>query len=152
MLFGYRIPPLLLTVMLGLVILTSSMVFPRLYPFTFFVLAATVLLTVMGILFAVLGVISFRKRGTTVNPIKLDQATALVASGVYRVSRNPMYVGFLLVLTALTVYSGNILSMILVVLFFLYMNFVQIASEESALARLFGLAYNEYKTKVRRWL
>ena len=152
MLFGYRIPPLLLTVMLGLVILTSSMVFPRLYPFTFFVLAATVLLTVMGILFAVLGVISFRKRGTTVNPIKLDRATALVASGVYRVSRNPMYVGFLLVLTALTVYSGNILSMILVVLFFLYMNFVQIASEESALARLFGLAYNEYKTKVRRWL
>ena len=152
MLFGYRIPPLLLTDMLGLVILTSSMVFPRLYPFTFFVLAATVLLTVMGILFAVLGVISFRKRGTTVNPIKLDQATALVASGVYRVSRNPMYVGFLLVLTALTVYSGNILSMILVVLFFLYMNFVQIASEESALARLFGLAYNEYKTKVRRWL
>src|SRR5947207_2257112 len=67
-------------------------------------------LTLGGLVVSALGVASFRKAGTTVNPLKPDSSSALVASGIYRLSRNPMYLGFLLTLLGLATFLGNTLA------------------------------------------
>jgi len=76
----------------------------------------------------------------------------LVARGIYRYSRNPMYLGFLLLLTALACYLMNAAAFILLPLFLLYMNRFQIVPEERHLLQKFGTEYQAYTTQVRRWL
>lgn len=94
----------------------------------------------------------FRRAGTTVNPTRPQTTTAIVASGVYRLSRNPMYLGFLLALAAWAVLLGQLLPWLLLPAFVAYMNRFQIAPEERALAARFGADYETYRRTVRRWL
>lgn len=115
------------------------------------VLLALALVTA-GIAIAMLGVLEFRKARTTVNPTNPDGTSSIVASGIYRWSRNPMYVGFLLVLLGWGVYLANLVAILLVPGFVLYMNRFQIQPEERALENKFGAAYTRYKQGVRRWL
>jgi protein-S-isoprenylcysteine O-methyltransferase Ste14 len=105
----------------------------------------------LGIAVAVGGVISFRRAKTTVNPLKPERSAALVATGVYSFTRNPMYLGMALVLVAWAVYLSSIWSLSGPVLFVLYITAFQIVPEERVLAELFGAQYAEYKTRVRRW-
>jgi protein-S-isoprenylcysteine O-methyltransferase Ste14 len=105
-----------------------------------------------GIILVLAGVWCFRRRGTTVNPLQPDTASSLVTSGVYRLSRNPMYAGFLLCLCGWGVYLGNPFALLGPVVFVLYMNRFQIIPEERVLARLFGAEYDAYRRLVRRWL
>jgi len=106
----------------------------------------------LGIFFCIAGVVSFRRAKTTVNPLKPESASSLVDSGIYRISRNPMYVGFALILCAWTVYLSAVLSILGVVGFVLYINKFQIAPEERALVKLFGSEFTQYQSDVRRWL
>jgi protein-S-isoprenylcysteine O-methyltransferase Ste14 len=99
-----------------------------------------------------MGAASFRRARTTVNPLKPESASSLVASGVYRVSRNPMYVGLCLVLLGWAVMLSNVLAYAIVPVFVLYMNRFQIGPEEAALERVFGADYVAYRARVRRWL
>ncbi len=113
-------------------------------------IALVIFLAGLGI--AVSGVVSFRRRETTLNPTRPSTASSLVASGVYRFSRNPMYLGLLLALAALGVYLTNPLVLVLgVAAFVLYMNKYQIEPEEQALLQLFGEAFIEYNKNTRRW-
>lgn len=105
-----------------------------------------------GIAIALFGVLEFRKARTTVNPTNPDGTSSIVASGIYRWSRNPMYVGFLLVLLGWGVYLANLAALVLLPVFVLYMNRFQIRPEERALEYKFGEAYTQYKQGVRRWL
>ncbi len=105
-----------------------------------------------GLLFVLAGGISFRRARTTVNPLKPEAASALVTSGVYRYTRNPMYVGFALWLLAWGLYLASPLVLLGVLGFVLYMNRLQIAPEERALGRLFGADFAAYRQRVRRWL
>ncbi len=105
-----------------------------------------------GVFVAVLGVVSFRRAGTTVNPLKPDGTSALVVSGIYRVTRNPMYLGMLLVLLGLACYLGNVVAFLLLPSFALYLNRFQIAPEEKVLTVLFGAEFTTYRATVRRWL
>ncbi|QNH80572.1 isoprenylcysteine carboxylmethyltransferase family protein [Pseudomonas protegens] len=105
-----------------------------------------------GLLFVLAGGISFRRARTTVNPLKPEAASALVTSGVYRYTRNPMYVGFALWLLAWGLYLASPLVLLGVLGFVLYMNRLQIAPEERALGRLFGADFATYRQRVRRWL
>ena len=109
-------------------------------------------LTVSGVLMAAWGVITFRRSGTTVDPTKPGKASALVRSSPYRITRNPMYVGLLVILTGWAAYLGNSLSLLLLPAFVVYMNRFQIQPEEAALAAIFGKEFLEYKGRVRRWL
>ena len=109
-------------------------------------------LAVAGVAFASMGAASFRRARTTVNPLKPESASSLVMSGVYRISRNPMYVGLSLVLLGWAVLLSNVLAFAIVPVFVLYMNRFQIGPEEVALERVFGEDYNGYRAKVRRWL
>jgi len=115
-------------------------------------LAVACLIGVVGLAVMLAGVISFRRAKTTVNPLKPETATALVTSGVYRYTRNPMYLGMLTVLLAWAVYLSAPASLLAVVVFWLYIDRLQIRPEEKALVRLFGSTFTDYMSRVRRWL
>jgi protein-S-isoprenylcysteine O-methyltransferase Ste14 len=76
----------------------------------------------------------------------------LVTHGVYRISRNPMYLGFLLFLIGTGFFVANISALLLIMIFVLYMNRFQIEPEEKHLENSFGQTYIDYKTRVRRWI
>lgn len=105
-----------------------------------------------GAAVALAGVIAFRRHNTTVNPLTPDQSSTLVASGIYRFSRNPMYLGFLLALFGWGVYLSNWACVLLLPVFVAYMNRFQIQPEERALTDLFGPQFVAYAKSVRRWL
>jgi len=109
-------------------------------------------LALMGVFFCIAGVVSFKLAKTTTNPLKPEAASSLVVSGIYKYSRNPMYLGFALFLLAWSVYLASILSIVGVVAFVLYMIQFQIKPEEAALKKVFGYEFEQYQSKVRRWL
>lgn len=147
-----RIPPPLVAVLFGLAMYGLSTVAPVLdIGLVPRVIAATGIL-LAGIFFCLAGVVSFRLAKTTVNPLKPETATALVTSGIYRVSRNPMYVGFAAFLLALAVWLASPFALAGVIGFVLYLNRFQIVPEERALAALFGGEFEHYRAVVRRWL
>jgi protein-S-isoprenylcysteine O-methyltransferase Ste14 len=113
---------------------------------------AAIVLALMGAAFDLSGVVAFRRSQTTVNPMKPEKAAALVCSGVYRLTRNPMYVGLVFVLVAWAVYLSCAWALLGPVAFVLYINRFQIQPEERALSALFGSRYEDYKSGVRRWL
>jgi protein-S-isoprenylcysteine O-methyltransferase Ste14 len=113
-------------------------------------LALTVAL--VGIAFSVAAVISFRRAKTTLNPTKPQLTSSLVTSGIYTVTRNPMYVGLLVVLIALAIFLSSAWALLGPAAYVLYIGRFQIAPEERALTALFGAEYTAYQSKVRRWL
>ena len=114
-------------------------------------------LVVSGIAFALVGLLSgisalglFHRRGTKPEPWK--PSSALVITGVYRFTRNPMYLGMLLLYTGAALIAGGPLTIGPLILVFLILNFYVIGREEAYLERRFGQAYAEYRDRVRRWL
>jgi len=106
----------------------------------------------LGLVIILTGGIAFRRAHTTVNPTKPGSSSSLVVSGVYQFTRNPMYVGMLLVLVGWAAFLMNFLALSIVSLFVLYINRFQIIPEERALSQIFGTEYISYQAKVRRWL
>ena len=109
-------------------------------------------LALLGALTCLAGVVAFRRAKTTVNPMKPDTTSSLVVSGIYRYTRNPMYLGFLLLLMAWAAALSNVLALVSLLAFVLYMNRFQIVPEERMLASRFAQDYAEYRARVRRWL
>lgn len=106
----------------------------------------------VGVIFALLGVASFKRAETTVNPVTPNASSSLVTSGIYQYSRNPMYVGFFFMLLGWALLLSNVFAVALTWFFVLYLNRFQIKPEEKALRELFGVAFCEYEKRVRRWL
>jgi protein-S-isoprenylcysteine O-methyltransferase Ste14 len=147
-----KVPPPALALLLALLMwLVSSFVAPLEVPFRWRV-GAALAPALVGLGFSVAGVAAFRRARTTINPTKPATASALVSGGVYRLTRNPMYLGLLLLLLALAVFLSNPVALLLVPVFVLYINRFQITPEERALTSLFGGEYAAYKERVRRWL
>jgi protein-S-isoprenylcysteine O-methyltransferase Ste14 len=113
-------------------------------------LAAGFFIIAAGI--GVAGVWSFRKARTTVNPWRVKNATELVQTGIYRYSRNPMYLALLCALIGWGVFLANGYSLVLAFLFVPFLNRFQIQPEERALRSVFGKKYNDYCEQVRRWI
>jgi len=109
-------------------------------------------LLVAGVGISVAGVKSFRLAKTTVNPTRPGSASTLVTSGIYRFTRNPMYLGFLLALLGWAVFLSSPQGFAGALIFVLYMNRFQIKPEEMAMSSMFGEKYERYKIEVRRWL
>jgi protein-S-isoprenylcysteine O-methyltransferase Ste14 len=114
--------------------------------------AAAAALAVVGIGLGLAGIRAFRRANTTIHPFAPERTAALVTSGVYAVTRNPMYVGLLVVLIAWACLLANAWALVGPIAFVSYMNRFQIAPEERALAARFGAAYVDYRARVRRWL
>ena len=147
-----KVPPVILTLLFGAAMWAVSRVLPSGY-FAFpgrFLLFAVVLIA--GIVIALMGVLAFRRAGTTVDPRTPHQTNSLVVNGVYRYTRNPMYVGFLMILAAWWIYLGSVFAALLLPLYVLYMNRFQIKPEERHMRDLFGDQFNQYAERVRRWL
>ena len=115
-------------------------------------LTVAVVLVVAGALVALAGVVAFRRHKTTVNPFTPEQSSSLVATGIYRFSRNPMYLGFMLALVGWCAYLANWVSALLLPVFVAYLNRFQIQPEERALKERFGQQFLAYSQSVRRWL
>jgi len=112
---------------------------------------ATLFLVVgLGVMLA--AVISFRVAKTTVNPLKPDAATALVTSGIFRYTRNPMYLGMLMVLVAWSAFLASPAALAGPLAFHAYISRFQIRPEETALSNVFGKKFLDYSCRVRRWL
>jgi protein-S-isoprenylcysteine O-methyltransferase Ste14 len=147
-----KIPPLVLLALVGLASWLVCRLLPRLsfeLPLRFTCVAG---LVALGAAFSLGGVVTFFRAQTTIDPRYPDNAARLVVSGVYRISRNPMYVGDLLFLAAWAALLSNLAAFAALPLFVAYMNRYQIAPEERALHAKFGSAFTEYERAVRRWL
>lgn len=106
----------------------------------------------IGLVVIVIGGYRFRKAGTVINPMTPEQSTTLVTTGIYQLSRNPQYVGFLLWLLACVVFIGNVVNVLLLPLYVLLVNGLYIEPEEKALEKIFKSEYVEYKKRARRWI
>ncbi len=115
-------------------------------------LSLSALLSAIGIGLVFAGGNAFIKSKTTVNPMRPEDSSALVVKGIYRISRNPMYLGFVVILLAWGVFLGSALAFLMLPIFVWYIRTFQILPEEKALEDNFGENYKVYKSKVRRWI
>ncbi len=112
---------------------------------------STIFLGIGGV-FGGMGLVEFFKESTSIDPHKPQKASNLVTTGIYSISRNPMYMGLLSILVGYGLYLGNVLSIVLISLFMGYMNRYQIIPEEKVMEEKFGEEFRKYKSEVRRWL
>lgn len=147
-----KVPPALLMLIFGFLMWLTDQALPQLQAtWPWHEWAARAVFVLAFVLIAA-GAYSFRKAKTTVDPTKPQNASSVVTNGIYRVSRNPMYLGFLLMLLAFVFKLENPATALLLPVFILYMNQFQIKPEERALLRLFGQSYASYLNQVRRWI
>lgn len=147
-----KLPPVVIALFLAAVMYAAGRLAPA---FGFALPAHRVIaagVVAAGMLIALLGVVSFRRAGTTVNPLQPAAASQLVVSGIYRRTRNPMYLGMLLVLLGWGVFLANAIAFLAAAAFIPLMNRLQIGPEERILAATFGPAFTAYQSTVRRWL
>jgi protein-S-isoprenylcysteine O-methyltransferase Ste14 len=147
-----KIPPLIVVALVGSGMWVASNQLPALsFSFAGLVwLSWTVLVLALGTLTA--GVHAFSKARTTVDPRHPESSSAVVANGVYRFTRNPMYLGMLLALLSWALFLSSVAAMLFLPVFVLFINRFQIRPEERALTAKFGEAYVSYLRSVRRWL
>jgi protein-S-isoprenylcysteine O-methyltransferase Ste14 len=105
-----------------------------------------------GVALAASGVLAFRRAGANIDPHRIDKGEALVTDGVYRFTRNPMYLGLTLVLIGYAVYLARPVELLGPALIVLYLTRFQIQPEERAMRAKFGAAYVTYTAATRRWL
>jgi protein-S-isoprenylcysteine O-methyltransferase Ste14 len=147
-----KVPPLLVVATAALLMWAVARLTPHLtLPYPGRVLIAAALL-VTGIAIVLMGVLAFRKASTTVDPRFPENASHIVSSGIYRFTRNPMYLGMLVLLIAWMALLSNVGTVVVPALFALYITRWQIVPEERALADKFGAEYEGYCKSVRRWL
>ena len=147
-----KIPPPVVALVLACAMWGLSLVTPLIEISGPARVATAITIAVLGAGFDLTAVILFFRRRTTVNPMKPAKTSSLVVSGIYTVTRNPMYVGLVFFLTAWAVYLACPLALAGPVAFVLYINRFQIEPEERMLLEKYGRKYTVYTSKVRRWL
>ena len=145
-----KIPPPIVTLFFGLCIYLSRSYFPD---FSFSILnSLSTISFVLGITVFATAVSSFKRQNTTVNPISIEKASSLVVNGVFKYSRNPMYLGMLFILLGLTFKFNLIGGLLFTSLFMIFISIFQIKPEEAAMEKLFDQEWKDYIKNVRRWL
>jgi len=117
-----------------------------------FRLIAALTLFGMACVIDVWALLSFKKQKTTIDPRYPHKTTSIVTNGIYNYTRNPMYLGLVLILSAISIYFAARFGFFVIVAFILYMSAFQIKPEEEALEKRFGEAYLNYKARVRCWI
>jgi len=141
-----RIPPPLLMLIFATAMYALDLLLPNSQEN--FHIAFAIIPLIIGASFALFGIYSFRKVKTTVHPSKPERASSLVTSGVYKITRNPMYLGLFCVLMGWTIILGSIYTFIVPFIFAFYISRFQIMPDERALAGVFGGTFTAYKQKV----
>lgn len=91
----------------------------------------------------------FHQKNTT---FYLEEPSTFVQTGFYQYSRNPMYLGSLILIAGLSILLGNLLSLLAPLMFYLGIHYLCIPPEETIMEQTFGQEYLDYQKKVRRWL
>jgi len=147
-----KVPPDVVWVLLAGLMWVASIWTPRLdVPFAARA-GAAVALAGAGVWAIISARVSLRRANTTWGPSTPSRSTTLVTSGIYAFSRNPMYLGMLLVLLGWAAWLGSPAALVLSTAFAVYIDRFQIGPEERALAAILGQAFVDYQAHVRRWL
>ena len=145
-----KIPPPIVTILFAIMIFyfSDNFVYVDL-PFKIYI---SLFFISLGFIVTFSSARNFKKKDTTVNPMKPNETTKLVTDGFFKITRNPMYLGMLLFLLGLSIYNGLIVGLIFLPLFVGYITYFQIIPEENAMLEIFGEEFKVYMKKVRRWI
>ena len=147
-----KIPPPVVALCIALLMWLTTRLIP---PFEFprvLRLSVALAFACIGLALDLAALISFMQARTAVNPLKPGRASSLVSTGIYRVTRNPMYLGLLLMLFGWATFLANGLAYLVALLFVPYINRFQIGPEERVLLEKFGAGFSDYQARVRRWI
>lgn len=147
-----KIPPPVVMVLFGIAAFGVARILPALsfeFPLRTFV---TIALASAGLALNILPKLAFQRAGTTVNPLRPALTTSLVTSGIYRYTRNPMYLGHAVILLGYALYLHNAAALMVVPAFMLYITRFQIQPEERYLSARFPGAYVAFCRQASRWL
>tara|TARA_X000000368_G_scaffold71246_1_gene51839 strand:+ start:634 stop:1080 length:447 start_codon:yes stop_codon:yes gene_type:complete len=145
-----KIPPPIVTLVSALLIFFSKELFPN-YAFDYQSMLSIVIF-VSGLMILISAVSLFKKKETTVNPMNPEKASSLVVDGVFKHTRNPMYLGMSVVLLSISIQFNLIGGLLIVSLFVAYITAFQIIPEEEAMEENFGEEYLSFKRSTRRWI
>ena len=112
----------------------------------------SIIILLIGMLILINPIFKFIKSKTTIDPIKFKKVNKLITSGIYKYSRNPMYLGLLMIVISTTIFYLNIFSITTPFFFYFWISRFQIKREEIFLTDKFGKEYLLYMTKTRRWI
>lgn len=147
-----RVPPPILTVIAIAGIWAADHWLPGLSRSHRFFPLFGVIIIAAGLAIILWAGVLFKANETTVNPFRPDKTSAIVESGPYKFSRNPMYLGMLLTIIGAAFVWHALLALPILVSYWLYMTAAQITPEEVVLKEQFGVAYTDYMKRVRRWI
>tara|TARA_B100000945_G_C20353352_1_gene583397 strand:+ start:860 stop:1306 length:447 start_codon:yes stop_codon:yes gene_type:complete len=145
-----KIPPPIITLICALLIYLSKPFFPELI-FNYFNQISLFFL-ISGFIIILISFLRFKKEKTTIDPIKIEKASSLVTNGIFKYSRNPMYLGMLLILISVSIKFNFYGGFLVVGSFVYFITYFQILPEEKAMLKLFGKDFINYKNKTRRWV
>jgi len=145
-----KIPPPIVTIICGIAIYFSKSYFNQFFNYNNNTIS--LFLLILGLVVFISAVKSFRVHKTTVNPLEPRKATSLVTSGIFKFSRNPMYLGMLIILLSISFKFNLIGGMITSLFFYIFITKFQIIPEEEAMNELFGNQFIDYVKKTRRWI
>jgi len=147
-----KVPPPLVALIAALLMWFMAVVSPSVEVQFVYRLCAALALALAGSAVRLAAHIAFWRASTTVNPTKPGQTSAIVSSGIYRLTRNPMYLGRAVQLLGWAAFLANPLAFLLVPLYLVYVNRFQVVAEERTLLARFGPEYAAYQGEVPRWL
>lgn len=145
-----KIPPPIVTFICGIAIYLSKTFFNQFFNYNNNTIS--LFLLILGLLVFISAVKSFRKHKTTVNPLEPRKASSLVTTGIFKFSRNPMYLGMLIILLSISFRFNLIGGIIISLFFYFFITKFQIIPEEVAMNELFGNEFVDYEKKTRRWI
>ena len=145
-----KIPPPILTLISGLAIYFSRNLFPNHHGIILNVFSA--LLLICGIIIIRSAFLLFKNHQTTINPLNLTKTSSIVNTGVFKYTRNPMYLGMIFILLSFALKFNIYGGLIIILIFFSFITKFQIIPEEKAMEKLFGQEFKNYKKTTRRWL
>ena len=145
-----RIPPPIVTLIFALLSFWLANYLPKL-AFNYQGLSSLIMILI-GLTIIVIGVKTFNNSDTTINPLNPSEASHLVTEGVFSYTRNPMYLGMVIILLGVSIYNGVYIGIIILPCFIFYITEFQINPEEKAMEEIFAGDYTDYLKRVRRWL
>lgn len=145
-----KIPPPIIALLFIVLIYLSTFVVRPIYFKAQSIIA--IILFILGLTIMGLAVRQFKHAGTTIDPLKPETAGSLVATGPFKYSRNPMYLGMAIIILCTGIFWGAYITIIALPLFVVYLNHFQIIPEERAMTKIFPEQYVDYCAKVRRWI
>ena len=145
-----KIPPPIVTLVSALLIFFSRELFPN-YVFEYQSMLS-IAIFISGLMILISAVSLFKEKETTVNPMSPEKASSLVVDGVFKYTRNPMYLGMSVVLLSISIQFNLIGGLLILLLFVGYITVFQIIPEEEAMEENFGEEYLSFKRSTRRWI